>query len=225
MPVPADASPVMPDELEKYYVKARPALVTRRAGQSAQQKAEELRTQAPIRTVLERLQGIHTAERAWRKGAEGEQRVGDMLAKLPRDEWHVFNDVPIGAHNANIDHLVIGPAGVFTLNTKNLTGNVWIAERALLHNGKKTPYLPKAVREADRARILLSKASGLRVSVNPVLVVFADRINVKAAPKDVSVLSSHRLKEWFLTWERVLSHAEAMSIACAADNPATWQNT
>ena len=33
-------------------------------------------------------------------------------------KWHVIHSVP-SEKGADIDHVVIGPAGVFTLNTKN----------------------------------------------------------------------------------------------------------
>jgi Nuclease-related domain. len=63
----------------------------------------------------------------------------------------VFNDVPIGQLGANIDHVVVGPGGTFTVNTKNRSGKVWLAPRTLLVNGIKTDYLPKAAGEAARA--------------------------------------------------------------------------
>lgn len=58
----------------------------------------------------------------WLKGAEGERRVSAELGKLP-DEFIVFNDfhpVKDGTRAAwNIDHIVIGPSGVFVIETKH----------------------------------------------------------------------------------------------------------
>jgi hypothetical protein len=61
--------------------------------------------------------------------------VGARLDRLP-DGWCVLNAIPVGDRGADIDHLVIGPGGVFTLNTKHHPkGKVWVAENALLVNG------------------------------------------------------------------------------------------
>lgn len=90
------------------------------------------------------------------KGRQGEAFVGWLLGRLP-DGWSVFSDIEVGTGDANIDHLAIGPGGVVTVNTKNLGGKVWVAPRALLHNGRKTNYLPKAAREAERAGALVGQ--------------------------------------------------------------------
>jgi hypothetical protein len=36
----------------------------------------------------------------------------------PTPEWTVLHSVPVGTGSTDIDHIAIGPAGVFTLNTK-----------------------------------------------------------------------------------------------------------
>ncbi|MBG6212216.1 hypothetical protein RCH23_000129 [Cryobacterium sp. CAN_C3] len=46
-----------------------------------------------------------------------------MLSKLG-PEWTVLHAVPVGSGSSDIDHVVIGPAGVFTINTKNHTGKI-----------------------------------------------------------------------------------------------------
>lgn len=54
--------------------------------------------------------------RALRQGMEGERAVGQFLERLRESGYHVFHDV-IGT-DFNIDHVLIGPAGVFTIETK-----------------------------------------------------------------------------------------------------------
>lgn len=135
----------------------------------------------------------------------------------------MFHDLPVGANGANVDHLVIGPGGVFSLNTKNLTGNVWVARRALLHNGKKTDYLFKAIREGERVSRLLSVAVGMPISVRPVLTIFSDRLTVKAKPEGIDVVAGQTVKRWLEQCSPVLEKQEAFRIACAADDPQTWR--
>ncbi|CAN5553260.1 hypothetical protein BH18VER1_BH18VER1_16580 [soil metagenome] len=58
---------------------------------------------------------------AWRKGALGEVIVEQTLAELP-DNLAVVNDV---SHRfGNIDHVVIGPTGIFVLDSKNWKGSL-----------------------------------------------------------------------------------------------------
>jgi len=52
----------------------------------------------------------------WSQGARGEEDVGRALEALG-DGWAVFHDIDTG--RGNIDHVVIGPAGLFTVETKS----------------------------------------------------------------------------------------------------------
>src|SRR5690606_23533501 len=54
--------------------------------------------------------------RALRLGMEGERAVGQFLERLREDGYHVFHDVV--AVNFNVDHVLVGPAGVFAIETK-----------------------------------------------------------------------------------------------------------
>lgn len=76
--------------------------------------------------------------RAWRRGYEGERVIGELLGSGLSDKYHVFNDVRFPGRTANIDHIVVGPSGVFVLNTKNWRGTVaWDKDgETLLWNGE-----------------------------------------------------------------------------------------
>lgn len=72
----------------------------------------------------------------WRKGADGEALVSDILCSLP-DDFVVVND--IAKRFGNIDHVVIGPTGIYVINTKNWRGTVTLGSNSeLLWNGKPT---------------------------------------------------------------------------------------
>jgi len=55
------------------------------------------------------------------KGDEGEKLVSLCLEDLPRG-YFVFNDVNIPGGKGNFDHIVIGPTGIFLIETKNYSG-------------------------------------------------------------------------------------------------------
>ena len=72
---------------------------------------------------------IHRDDLSWHTGAVGEHLVADTLSKLPVG-WHVFHSIPVGTTDADVDHVVVGPGGVFTISTKHHSGKkVWITDR------------------------------------------------------------------------------------------------
>jgi hypothetical protein len=55
-------------------------------------------------------------------GARGEEHVGALLERLTDDGWQVIHDATFG--HGNIDHILIGPPGVFTVETKSHPGPI-----------------------------------------------------------------------------------------------------
>lgn len=76
--------------------------------------------------------------RPWYQSALGELQVAHQLAKLgPR--WTILHSVPIGERGSDIDHIVIGAAGVLTINTKfHEDARIWVGSKRLLVRGQKT---------------------------------------------------------------------------------------
>jgi hypothetical protein len=63
--------------------------------------------------------------RTWRRGAHGERHTARLLDRLTRDGFVIFHDLAVpGNASANVDHLVIGPTGVFVIDSKQWTGQV-----------------------------------------------------------------------------------------------------
>jgi hypothetical protein len=56
------------------------------------------------------------------RGAMAEEAVGGLLDSLPGERWRVIHDATLG--RGNVDHIVIGPPGVFTIETKSHPGPV-----------------------------------------------------------------------------------------------------
>lgn len=170
------------------------------AGAAVRAKRDEVNAKAPVFNLVARLFGVRTEERSWRVGAKGEEKVGKELAKLP-DGWRVLHAVVVSAAGTDIDHVVIGPGGVFTLNTKrHPEAKLTVYEHALYINGhKETGYLRKSRAEARRAAGLLGAACGSTVPVQP-LLVFVDlaEFKVKRPPADVTITTTMRLNRFLL---------------------------
>jgi hypothetical protein len=197
-----------------------------RAGRMAREQARLAKEAAPVRTVLARLIRVHTEERAWRLGAQGEELVGNQLARVVAKDprWRVLHAIPVGNKGADIDHLIVGPAGVFTLNTKHHPGaRIWVAGDSLRVNGVHQPYIRNSRHEATRAGRLRSQACGLPVVATGVVVpVNADDIAVKRAPDDVYVINRWRLRRWLCRRPQVLDEPTADRIHQMARRADTW---
>jgi hypothetical protein len=145
------------------------------------------------------------------------------LAKLGSD-WRVLHAVPVGGKGSDIDHVVIGPPGVFTLNTKNHRGkHVWLAERTFMVSGQRTDYLRNSTFEARRAHKFLSAACGFDIPVEPVIVVMAEKLTVKAWPVGVHVVARRGIVKWLKARPPSLTPEGVDEIYQQARLAATWK--
>jgi len=190
--------------------------------------AECLRAQAGVRprSRLARVLGLSPLaeeNRPWFRGALGEQEVGRRLAGLGPG-WTVLHAVPVGAKDSDIDHVVIGPTGVFTLNTKNHSGQkVWVAGGTFMVNGQRQPHLRNAEHEAQRAAKLLGSAVGQPVPVRgAIVVVDPGSLTIRERPRSVGVVTSRGLLRWLTQGRDVLTPADVVEISAAVSQPGTW---
>lgn len=197
-------------------------LALNKSGATLRAKAGEIQQVHPVRVFILRLFGEHSQERAWRRGAEGEEEVAWQLRKLG-EGWRVLHSVPIGTGETDIDHVVIGPPGVFTLNAKNHLGKrVTVYEKAIYVSGSKQPYLAKSRAEGKRATKLLGTACNFPVTVTPMLVLMANELNFKSRPTDVHVVARKRVANWLASQPSRLTPADIESIYAAARRRSTW---
>jgi hypothetical protein len=120
---------------------------------------------------------------------------------------------------------VIGPAGVFTINTKHHRGqNVWVGSKRILVNGQRTDHLRNAAYEAKRASKLLSVAARMLVDVTPIIaIVGARRITVRERPFEVAVLRDDELVRWLQRHPVTLTPEQVQHLAAVAAQPAAWK--
>jgi hypothetical protein len=199
-------------------------LALNRAGQGVDAQAKRLRKQAPVRTLFARALGVHTEERAFRVGAKGERLVGEQLGRLP-PPWHTLHSITLSEGGTDLDHLVIGPAGVFSVNTKyHPDANVWVASGTFLVNGQRQDYVRASRAEGRKVARLLTKACGFEVHVTPVIAVVGagNGFKVKEQPAGVVVCTRRRIAEWLRSLPPELSSGEVGAIYSVACLPSTW---
>jgi Nuclease-related domain len=139
-------------------------------------------------------------------GLEAETAVGQELNWLMRDGFAVFHDVP-GDKSFNVDHVLVGPMGVFAVETKGRAKPVRAdgeeghrvkcdGQRLIFPGWTEAEPLEQARRNADWLRKWLSSAVGTSVEVKPVLILpgwFIERTQ----PSNVPVLASSNLRSYF----------------------------
>lgn len=196
-------------------------------GQAAQARADELREQSLFRTFAARLFRIRTEATGFALEAHGERVVGRKLDLWSDFEgWHVLHTVPAGTNGADIDHVLIGPFGVVTVNTKCARARVWAADRMVMINGQRTDHLTNARYERDRAAELLSAAYGGKVPVTAALVfVGAKTFTLKhGGPPDIGVLHDVRaLHPWLHSRPILLTPDQVTRIYAVARRQSTWK--
>lgn len=113
------------------------------------------------------------------RGASGEEHVGELLDELPGGDWRVIHDAMLG--HGNVDHIVIGRAGVFTVETKSHPGPVRVGR---VHGG--------VLNQAHAQRKAIERVTGLEVE--PLLVYSRAWVDKPAARrKGVRVLPARML--------------------------------
>jgi Nuclease-related domain len=150
---------------------------------------------------------------AWRRGARGERRTARALRPLLRAGWTVLHDVAIPDSRANADHLLIGPPGVFVVDTKAWHGHISLGpDGSAWHNGHPMDSVLDTVRwEAKQL------AQALGVPILPLLCVHDARLPwgelyVAGAPI-VPVLTPGRLVATLRTLPAHLDQVGVMLLA------------
>jgi hypothetical protein len=112
-----------------------------------------------------------------RTGILGEEAVADVLAGLPSSYW-VLHGVWTG--HGDVDHVVIGPTGVFAIETKAWQGSFYRRRGQLYCNGKPAEHVLRQARgAAGQVRQLLLEA-GIDEWVEAVVV--PSRASVSRSP-------------------------------------------
>ncbi len=162
------------------------------------------------------VQGLRRVERFF-KGARGEERVSEILKTLP-DAYHVFNDFV--ARGKHVDHVVVGPGGVFSVETKFWRGAVTVEEGRILLDGQLPDRSPlaQASREAAFVKAGLADA-GWKGDVTPVLAFASDTFTARRANiKGTIVMNASELRESFASDRVVIPPAELERLVRLMEN-------
>jgi hypothetical protein len=111
----------------------------------------------------------HDGQQFRRLGARAEVDTSGDLHDLERAGWSLFDDVELDGFN--VDHVLVGPGGVFAVETK-WTSVRWTIDRGTLDAGRSARPDHQARAGARRIRLLLKHHARVDCHVVPVVVVW-----------------------------------------------------
>jgi hypothetical protein len=129
------------------------------------------------------------------RGAAGEEQVGGLLDGLTGRGWHAIHDVSLG--RGNVDHIAIGPGGVFTVETKSHAGPVRVArvhgavlgqaqaQRRAIERATGAHVEPLLVYSRAWVDRPLSRRKGVRVVPARMLSSYLERQPQRLEPEEV----------------------------------------
>jgi hypothetical protein len=153
-----------------------------------------------------------------RRGFEGERQTAKALAALDREQWTVVHDIE--CRYGNWDHIVIGPPGVFLLDTKNLRGKPSIEDGCLVLRRTEDPdqcsrfdRLTSRMRGSAAALADTLRTDGARPWVTPVVVVWPHLSPSPSEINGVTHIGGNALLEWLATRPVVVAESRVQRLA------------
>jgi hypothetical protein len=156
---------------------------------------------------------------------KGERRVSELLSQLRRKRYVAFDDLVVA--DSNIDHVLVGPGGIFAIETKaySLFGNgcVRVDETGVLRLGEK-PALNNPLAQASvcarRVANILKDRMRQDFDVTPVLIFPGWTLRGAKAETGVIVLNDGMISEFFESQPKLLSDEEIAHICSHLDQTA-----
>jgi len=163
-----------------------------------------------------RLRPLIRARACYQLGFRGERYVAEELNELIADGFRVFHDVPFEKYN--MDHVIVGPTGVFVVETKTkrkpvLGGEkqyrvVFDGERLQFPNGSDVDALEQVRRNRKTLSHWLSSSTADHITVEGILTIpgwWVERsvrskidihiVNPKEIRSLVTASTAHRLSD------------------------------
>lgn len=146
---------------------------------------------------------------AFLKGARGEEIVARELSMLSKD-WHVFHGIPTNGvmgtlGGTDFDHIIVGPAGIIIVETKNWTGKISV-EGGIIHiNGVSPSRSPieQVRKEALQLCNIIKEFAepGTKISI---AIAFASNTFEDELSRidDVTICNARKLREFIMSLDK-----------------------
>ncbi|MEU8362419.1 nuclease-related domain-containing protein [Nonomuraea sp. NPDC048882] len=150
---------------------------------------------------------------AWRRSSVAERRTEAQLRKLERSGYRTLHARAIPGSEAQIDHLVVGPTGVYAVDSekwdRRLPVRVQMGKKLFHGPFDMKPRLTEAKWEASQASTLISESFGREIAVVPSLAIYGPPVPWKIMTiRGVDVYQGDRARKWITKRERALTTTE-----------------
>ncbi|MDX6481936.1 MAG: hypothetical protein QOG85_2446 [Gaiellaceae bacterium] len=139
----------------------------------------------------------------WKRGGDGEKKTAEILKRLEDNEWRSYHGRK--AKYGDIDHVAVGPAGVYLLDSKNLYGRLSVEEAGLtatygdfVRDSYAFPRLGGSLtREAINLKERIQTTTGVSCKwVQAIVVIWGDFPEAETEQDDVLYIAGERLEGW-----------------------------
>lgn len=157
---------------------------------------------------------------SWRIGAEGERKTASYLAELEEAGFIVRHDRRVPGYVGNVDHIAVGPTGVWVIETKSYRGRVELyGDRLEINDQPRDRIIDQVYKEAVAVQIALGdRLSSLGMTVTPVLCLHRAKLGWgNKSGKGVRIVDGRGLVKLVRSGESRLSPAQIEGLASEID--------
>lgn len=164
---------------------------------------------------------------AWQKSSAAERRTEKQLKSLQRSGYLVLHARAVprddeGVSDGRIDHLVIGPSGVYAIDSEKWDKRLPVRTMShlkLFHGPfNKKDRLDEARWEAQMASSILAERVGFDVPVQPSVAIYGPSIPWKVMRvRDVDVYAGNRARSYLRRRPKILTDGDVQRIFQAAE--------
>ncbi len=159
--------------------------------------------------------------KSWNKGIVGEKAVAKYLNQLPED-YFIFNDVKFPGSYGNLDHVVIGPNGIFVIETKNYKGSYVVKQDGWYYQSgkyiKKTQTQPgeQVMRNVISLKKFLesNRINMYGVWINPIVTLMNNNYKIIEKPEYYHVLPPSAIPKFIVNKKK---HVDLTILQSAID--------
>jgi hypothetical protein len=150
--------------------------------------------------------------RIFRGGLEGERQVTKLLKAKLNNNYYLINDAYFGDGGGDIDHIVLGPNGLFVIETKNWSGKVtcqgdnWQRDRKHKNPNSSSPS-KQAKRNASRVKKIIESIQNSNHWVEGVVVFTNRNIDLNIIHPAVPVLRVQELPTFITSHNSRISYS------------------
>lgn len=134
----------------------------------------------------------------YKSGQQGEKAVINALTNSLNDDYYLLNGVYLKDGGGDVDHIVLGPNGVYVLETKNWSGHIICNGDQWQRPGKKVKSSPslQVKRNTQKIRKIITPSlpfQGHRILIEGLLVFTNAHINLNISNPTVTILKLQQL--------------------------------